>query len=93
MKSIREVTMAIRNRLGNIVNWPISEAENRPIVRRFTQKAKPYGFPMTVGTVDGTLIRIIVPKLQVSVYKSRYQNTALNVCAVTDCGLFNFHLH
>ena len=86
MKCIREVTFSILENLGGLVKWPETEEENRRLVQRFAQKAKPHGFPMVIGAVDGTLIKLEVPKEKGSIYKSRYQNTSLNVVAVSDCG-------
>jgi len=84
MKCIKHVTSALLQRLGGIVDWPTSQEGRRKIATRFSKKGHPYGFPLVVGAVDGTLIGITPPRESGSIYIGRHDQACLNVIAISD---------
>jgi hypothetical protein len=86
MKCIKQVTSALLQKLGGIVDWPESQEARRKISTRFAKKGRPYGFPLVVGAIDGTLIGITPPRQSGSIYIGRHDQACLNVIAVSDAG-------
>jgi hypothetical protein len=58
---IIKVAKALINRLSHLIGWPKTEEENRRIALEFSRLARPHGFPLVVGAVDGTLVEVTVP--------------------------------
>ena len=78
--TVHEVIEFLLRKMPDIIKMPTTTAELRNNAISFYK----YGYPNTVGAIDGTSVTVTVPALHKGDYFTRKYTTAINVTAVCD---------
>ncbi|KAM7287708.1 putative nuclease HARBI1 [Ixodes scapularis] len=79
-RAVRQVTVALARRAQDFIRWP-DAAEGAALQHKFYDMA---GFPLVVGAVDGTHVRIQAPHVHEEAYVNRHGYHSINVQVVVD---------